>query len=368
MQELINKLINKNNLTKVEAGELLAGIMNGELSPVRTAMVLTALRMKGETVEEIAGFIEVLRSNMVRIKVFGGVDVCGTGGDGRGTFNISTAVAFVLASAGVRVVKHGNRAASSLCGSADVLEAMGMRIDLSPEQAKRVLEKTGMVFLFAPLYHPAYKPVAVVRKELKIPTVFNFLGPFINPASVKRQLIGVSNREMASRLADVATELEYNHLILVSSQDGLDEVSIFEPTTIFEVWGRTLRKYKFYPRKYGMGGDFERIAGGDALMNAQILRDIFAGKKGEQRNMVVVNSAFGFLVADKVKSVEEGISIAEEMIDSGRAERKMKEVVEETQRILNLKDPAVAKAMAGRQISKPQLKSQNLKVKITGQK
>jgi anthranilate phosphoribosyltransferase len=332
MQEIINKLINKNNLTKQEAGVLLEGIMKGDLSPVRTAMALTALRMKGETVEEISGFIETLRANMVRIKAQGGVDVCGTGGDAKGTFNISTAVAFVLASAGVKVVKHGNRAASSLCGSADVLEALGMKIDLSPEQAEKVLKKIGMVFLFAPLYHPAYKPVAVVRKELKIATVFNFLGPFINPASVKRQLIGVSNREMASKLAEVATGLHYTHLILASSKDGLDEVSIFKPTTIFELRGRTIREYKFSPKKYGMGGKFERIAGGDASVNARILKDIFAGKKGEQRDMVVVNSAFGFLVAGEVKSIEEGMVLAEKMIDSGDVARKLNEVVEETKK------------------------------------
>lgn len=340
MQEIINKLINKTDLTKEEAGELLEGIMKGDLSPIRTAMVLTALRMKGETVDEIAGFIEILRSNMVRIKTQGGVDVCGTGGDGLGTFNISTAVAFVLASYGVRVVKHGNRAAGSLCGSADVLEALGMKIDLSPVEAERVLKKTGMVFLFAPLYHPAYKPVAVVRKELKIPTVFNFLGPFINPAAVKRQLIGVSNKEMASKLAEVACGLQYAHLLLVSSQDGLDEVSIFKPTTVFEVRGRTVRKYKFYPKRYGMGGKFERIKGGDALVNAKILKDIFAGKKGEERDIVVVNSAFGFLAAGKVRGIEEGMLLAEKMIDSGAVERKLKEVVGETNKdqISKIKD------------------------------
>lgn len=338
MQEIINKLIIKKNLTKKEASELLEGIMKGDLSPARMAMILTALRMKGETVEEIEGFIETLRSNMVRVKVVGGVDVCGTGGDGRGTFNISTAVAFVLASAGVKVVKHGNRAASSLCGSADVFEAMGMKIDLNPDQAERVLQKTGMVFIFAPLYHPAYKPVAVVRGELKIPTIFNFLGPFINPASVKRQLIGVAKKEIAAKLAEVAKELDYTHLILVSSQDGLDEVSIFAPTTIFEVRRRTAREYKFYPKKYGMGGKprsdrgkFERIVGGDATANVKILRDIFAGKKGEQRDIVVVNSAFGFLAAGKVKSVEEGMLLAEKMIDSGVVERKVAEVIKASQ-------------------------------------
>lgn len=355
MQEIINKLINRTNLTRGEAGELLLEIMKGDLSPIRTAMILTALRMKGESVEEITGFIEVLRSNMVKVKVLGGVDVCGTGGDGKGTFNISTAVAFVLASAGVRVVKHGNRAASSACGSADVLEAMGVKIDLSPEQAKAVLKKAGMVFLFAPLYHPAYKPVAIVRKELKIPTVFNFLGPFINPASVKRQLVGVPNIEMAEKLAEAATGLNYNHLIIVSSQDGLDEVSIFKPTIIFEVKGRTVRRYKFNPKKYGMGGKPERITGGDALVNLQILKDIFAGKKGEPRDIVVVNSAFGFLAAGKVKNVEDGMMLAQEMIDSGRVERKVKEVIKESSNLKN-------------QISKPQLKNQKSKVKITGKK
>lgn len=337
MQEIINKLINKKNLSKVEAGELLGGIMKGDLSVAQTAMVLTALRMKGETIEEIGGFIEALRLNMLRIKAPGGMDVCGTGGDAKGTFNISTAVAFVLASYGVKVVKHGNRAASSSCGSADVLEAMGMKIDLNPEQAEKVYKKTGMVFLFAPLYHPAYKPVAAVRRELKIPTVFNFLGPFINPALVKRQLVGVSNMEMASKLAEVAAELYYTHLIIVSSQDGLDEVSIFAPTTIFEVKGRTVRKYKFYPKKHGIIKNFERIAGGDPQTNAQILKDIFAGKKDEKRDIVVVNSAFGFLAAGKVKTVKDGIILAEEMIDSGRVARKVVEVVEETQKISNLK-------------------------------
>lgn len=330
MQEIINKLINKNNLTEQEAGELLGGIMKGDLSVAQTAMILTALKMKGETVEEIIGFIEALRSNMVRIKAPGGVDVCGTGGDGKGTFNISTAVTFVLASYNVKVVKHGNRAASSLCGSADVLEAMGMKIDLSPEQAEKVFKKTGMVFLFAPLYHPAYKPVAVVRKELKVPTVFNFLGPFINPASVKRQLIGVANIEIASKLAEVAEKLNYVHLILVSSKDGLDEVSIFGQTTIFEIRGRTTRKYKFNPKKYGMGGRFEKIIGGDAEANVKILEDIFAGKKGEPRDIVVLNSAFGFLAAGKVKSIKDGMLLAEEMIDNGAVKRKMEEVIKES--------------------------------------
>lgn len=334
MQEIINKLVNKNNLTKEEAGMLLSGIMNGDLSATQIAMVLTALRMKGETVDEISGFIGTLRSNMVRVSARGGVDVCGTGGDGLGTFNISTAVAFVLASAGVKVVKHGNRAASSLCGSADVLEAIGMKIDLKPEQAEKVLKKTGMVFLFAPLYHPAYKPVAVVRKELKIATIFNFLGPFINPASVRRQLIGVARKEVAAKLAEAASKLNYTHLILANSHDGLDEVSIFAPTTIFEVRGRTVREYKFYPKKYGMGGKFERIMGKDASVNAGILRDIFAGNKGEQRDIVVVNSAFGFLAAGKVKNVDEGMQLAKKMIDSGAAERKMREVAEETNNVV----------------------------------
>lgn len=332
LQEIINKLVNKIDLTRSEAGEILEGIMRGELSQVQTGMVLTALRMKGETVEEIRGFIEALRKNMVKFKAEGGFDIVGTGGDRKGSFNISTASAFVLAGGGVGVAKHGNRAASSLSGSADVLEALGMKIDLQPDAMGDVYQKTGMAFLFAQLYHPAYKPVVIVRKEMKIPTVFNFLGPFVNPASVKRQLIGVSNGEMADRLAEVASGMDYEHLILVHSNDGLDEVSIFANTNVIEVKGDKVRRYEFRPDEYEVGGKFERIIGGDAKVNAGILQDIFEGAKGEPRDIVVVNSAFGFLAAGKVKNVKEGMELAEEVIDSGEAMEKMREVVRETKR------------------------------------
>lgn len=338
MKDIIEKLINKKDLTGEEAGELLEGIMRGELSQVRAAMALTALRMKEESVEEIIGFIEVLRRNMLPVKGIGAVDVCGTGGDKKGTFNISTAVAFVLAAGGVKVAKHGNRAASSLCGSADVLEELGLKIDLKPDQAEKILAKTGMVFLFAQIYHPAYKPVGMVRKELGIPTVFNFLGPFINPASVKNQLVGISDIRMAEKMAEVASQMNYKHLLIVCGNEGLDEVSIFSPTTVFEVKGKKIKKYEFIPEKFGLKGAFDKILGGDAKTNARILKDIFKGKKGEPRDIVLVNSAFGFLAAGKVKDIKEGISLAEKLIDSGAAGRKVEEVVVATNKISNIKD------------------------------
>lgn len=349
MQEIINKLLNKTDLSREEAGKLLEGIMKEELTSIQTAMVLTALRMKGEAVEEIRGFIETLRKHMVAINAPGAVDVCGTGGDGKGTFNISTAVAFVLAGAGVKVVKHGNRAASSKCGSADVLEELGMKIDLSPEKAEEVLSKTGIVFLFAPLYHPAYKPVAIVRKELKIPTIFNYLGPFINPASVKRQLIGIANENAAGKMAEVAREMKYKHLLIVSSEDGMDEVSIFKPTTVFEVKGNSLRRFTFLPPEQFKGGSFKRIVGGDAKVNADILKAIFEGEKGERRNMVIINSAFGLFASGKAGTVDDGIEMAEKVIDEGKAKNKLEEAVEETNKISNRKS----------QISKTQLKTKN---------
>lgn len=333
MKDIINKLINKTDLTGQEAGNLLDAIMCEELSPVQTASVLTALRMKGETTEEIASFIGTLRKNMVKINAAGAVDVCGTGGDGKGTFNISTAVSFVLAAAGIKVAKHGNRAASSKSGSADVLESLGMKIDLNASQAEKVLQKTGFVFLFAPLYHPAYKPVALVRKELKFPTVFNYLGPFINPASVKRQLIGVSNLKMAEKLAEVSKSLNFEHLLIVSSHDGLDEVSIFAPTTIFEIKGSRLKKYDFVPTKFGFTGKFADITGGDAGENTKIMKDVFSGVKGARRDIVLLNSAFAFLMAGKVKSVDEGVILSAQMIDNGLAIEKMNEVVEETKKV-----------------------------------
>lgn len=330
IQILLNKLIDKKDLMKEESIYLMEEIFQGRLTPAQIAAFLTALRMKGESIDELLGFITVMRKHMVRIKTNGLViDTCGTGGDGKGTFNISTAVAFVVAGAGVFVAKHGNRNASSLCGSADVLEALEVNINLTQKQTEEMLEKTGFTFLFAPLFHPAMKHVGLVRKELKIRTVFNFLGPFVNPAKVKRQIIGVPNIKLAEKLAKVASHLNYDHLLLVSSEDGIDEISFSSPTHIFEVKGKKVKKMIIDAQSYGFKKfPLSKIKGGDAKTNAQIIRNIFEGRDGPHKNIVLLNSAAGLLVSGKVKDLKEGLLLADQSIREGQACRVLEMVID----------------------------------------
>jgi anthranilate phosphoribosyltransferase len=289
--------------------------------------------MKGETPEEIVGFIRAMRKNMIPVALPGAIDICGTGGDGKSTFNISTAVAFVLAGAGVKIAKHGNRSASSRCGSADVLEALGVTIALNPKQAEAVFAKTGLVFLFAPLYHPALKQVMGVRKELAIRTIFNFLGPFANPASVEKQMIGVPNREIAAKLAEAAKMLGYKHLLIVTGTEGLDEISTSSTSHLFEVKQRWVKQTLIDPTTLGFKKVSHRqIAGGDKAYNAVCIRDILQGKKGPKRDIVVLNSAFALTVAGRAKTIHEGISIAENSIDRGKAKEALESLVKETRR------------------------------------
>lgn len=329
IQTLLNKIIDKLNLTKEEAMFLMEEMLQGKFTSSQIAAFLTALRMKGETEEEILGFINVMREHMVKIKTKGLViDTCGTGGDGSGTFNISTATAFVVAGAGVKVAKHGNRAASSLCGSADVLEALGVTIHLSPKQAEEMLEKTGFTFLFAPLYHPGMKYVALVRKELKIRTVFNFLGPFVSPAEVKRQIIGVPNIKLAEKLAEVSANLDYEHLMLVSSEDGLDEISLSKKTIGYEIKDKKIRQIIIDPKNYGFKyTNTHELKGGDAKTNAEIIKSILFGTNGVHKDIVVLNSAAALFVAGKVKAIHDGIRLAIESIESGKAQQILEKVI-----------------------------------------
>lgn len=287
--DILNTILNKNDLTQKESEQFLLSLMDGKVTPVQAAAILTALRMKGESINEIGGFISAMRKNMLNVKApLGSIDVCGTGGDGMSTFNISTAVSFVVAGAGVVVVKHGNKAVSSKSGSADVLQALGVHIQLTPIQAEKVLEKVGMVFLMAPLFHPAMKQVALVRMELKIRTVFNFLGPFANPGSAKRQLIGVSNVAIAQKLAEVGKRLDYKHLAIVTSNDGLDEVSINAKTHLFEVKNGKITKKIIDPQKLGFAKTaHSQLLGGDAIANAGIIKDILGGKKDSRANIEI---------------------------------------------------------------------------------
>ncbi len=331
---LLNKLSEKKDLTQKEAAFLIDEIAQGKLRPTQVAALLTGLKVKGESVEEILGCIEGMRKNMEHLNDLSlATDIVGTGGDGAGTFNVSTATALVVAGAGVKVAKHGNRAASSRCGSADVLEELGVNINLTPPQAEEIFKKVGLVFLFAPLYHPAMKHIAPVRKELGFRTIFNFLGPFLNPAGVKRILLGVASLEVAQNLAKVASKLEYESLLMVVSEEGVDEITLSAKTTAFEIKGTKVKKFEISPEELGFEkSELNKILGGDASQNAEIIKGILKGEKGPFRETVVLNSAFGLIVSGKAKDIKEGISMAEKSIDSGNAQRVLDNLTQETKK------------------------------------
>lgn len=370
---LLQKIINRRDLTEQEAFGIAESMLDGSFTSIQTSAFLTAFATKGESVGEIIGFVKAMRKHMVSVSGrTEALDVCGTGGDGKGTFNISTAVAFVAAGAGVKVVKHGNKAASSNCGSADVLEALGVNINLNKKLAVEILQKVGMVFIFAPVFHPAFKNVAPVRKELGIKTIFNFIGPFANPAGVKRQLIGVPDVQLAQKLAEVARQLDYQHLLIVAGEDGLDEISIFSKTIGFEVKMGKVKKIVIEPtkdlrkvqntqktqqvrssdnqtiRQSDISGAqsfpsfqerdsaLDALKGGSALENAQIIKNILSGEKGPKRDIVILNCAYALYIAGKVRTPKEGIILAERSIDSGSAKRILESLIREGANLYHL--------------------------------
>lgn len=332
MKNILDKLLKKEDLTVKESENLAKEILQGKLTQVQITGVLTALRMKGESVDEITGFVKAIRDTMLKIESFDAIDVCGTGGDGKNTFNISTAVALVVVSGGVSVAKHGNSAVSSKSGSADVLRELGVFIDLKPSQAEEVLKKIGIVFLLAPLFHPAFKHVSLVRKELGIPTIFNYLGPLANPAGVKKQLIGVANKEIAGKLIQVGKNLGYNHLLVVTGEDGVDEISISEKSYVYELKKGVITQKIVDPQTYGFKkSSVQDITGGSVKDNARIMTAILDGQKGPKRDIVVFNSAFAFSVAGKVANIPQGIQLAEKLISSGKAKKTLENLIKETQ-------------------------------------
>ncbi|PIZ66173.1 anthranilate phosphoribosyltransferase [Candidatus Roizmanbacteria bacterium CG_4_9_14_0_2_um_filter_39_13] len=317
------------NLTQKEAQQLIERMMSGEMSQIEMGKMLTDLAQKGETPDELIGAIGTLRSCMQTIQApIGSVDTCGTGGDGKNTFNISTAVSLVVAGVGVPVVKHGNRKASSSCGSADVLEELGVNINLTPDQAKNVLETIGIVFLFAPIYHPAMKYVASVRKELGIRTIFNFLGPFCNPAKVRRQVVGVPNLEVLETLSHVAKELEYEYLALVTSTDGMDEISPAAPSYIRIIKNSQVSSLEIDPKKYGIHHpSIEDIIGGDVRKNVSMIQTVLNGEKGAPRDTILLNTAMALLVSGKAVTIEHGLELAAKSIDSGAAKHTLEALI-----------------------------------------
>lgn len=330
---LLNKLVDGNNLSQKESSILLEGIINGQLAPAKSAAVLIALRTKGETIDEIIGLIKTMRKHMIKINAPKALDIVGTGGDGIGTFNISTAASFVTAGIGIPVAKHGNRAASSICGSADVLESLGVYLELTPKQAEEVFKKIGLVFLYAPLYHPAMKQIAPIRKELGLRTIFNYLGPFLNPAQTRRQLLGVPNIEIAKKLAQVATKLNYSHLMIVTSSDGMDEITTTSETKVFEVKGKKIKSFQLSPKQFGIKQVFVKdLIGGDAKNNAAIIQNVLKGQIGPKRDIVILNSAASIYLSGKVKNINDGIKLAEKSIDDGLALKTLQNLIKETKR------------------------------------
>ncbi|HIJ59880.1 MAG TPA: anthranilate phosphoribosyltransferase [Nitrospirae bacterium] len=335
IKEAINKILNRLNLTEEEMYSCVIEIMNKRVADAQIASFLTALRMKGETVDEITGSARAMRAMSVKINSpEGTIDTCGTGGDGIGTFNISTASALVVASTGVPVAKHGNRSVSSKSGSADVLEALGVKIDLTPKQVEACLFETNFAFLFAPLFHPAMKNVAQVRRDMGIRTIFNVLGPITNPADTKIQLIGIFDPNLTEVIAQVLGKLGSKKAMVVHGLDGLDEISISMGTQVTELKDSKVITYNIEPEEVGLSkGPINEIIGGDKEINAKIILSLFEGSRGPARDIVLINAGAGIYVAGKADSIKTAIMIAQEAIDSGKALNKLKEVISFTNKV-----------------------------------
>jgi anthranilate phosphoribosyltransferase len=307
--------------------------MEGTATPAQFGAFVTALRCKGETVEEIAGLAKTMRAKALRVHIAEPVvDTCGTGGDGSGTFNISTTTAFVAAACGLKVAKHGNRAMSSQCGSADVLEALGVRIDLNPAQVQQCLEEIGIGFMLAPVFHPAMKFAAGPRKEVGIRTVFNILGPLTNPAGAKAQVLGVPSKDLTEKMAAVLKMLGCQHALVVHGADGLDEITITGKTYVAELARGDIRNYEISPETFNLPtAKAESMKGGSAKDNAEMLRGILSGRKGAQRDIVLMNTAAVLVAGDKAATFAQGIILANTAIDSGKAWQKAEELVKFSQ-------------------------------------
>ena len=332
--DAIKRLVDGQDLGRDEMHEVFGAVMDGRASDVQKSALLVALRMKGETPEEITGAALAMRERVTPLDVYRDdlVDTCGTGGDGRGTFNISTIAAIVAAGAGANVAKHGNRAVSSSCGSADVLSALGVHIDLNAAQMSDVLRRTGIAFLFAPKLHPAMAAVASVRKELGLRTIFNVLGPLTNPAFARRQVLGVYNARLVEVVARVLAALGAIHALVVHSRDGLDEISVSAPTLVCEVRDGEVSSYEVTPEELGIGTHpIDELAGGDARANAGIAREILqSGGNAARLDIVAANAGAALYVAGGARTIREGVALAKDSIASGRAMEKLQQLITES--------------------------------------
>jgi len=329
IKEAIKMLVEGNSLTTAQAQEVMQEIMDDEATPAQFGAFVTALRLKGESVDEIIGLAKTMRARAVPVKINEPlVDTCGTGGDDAGTFNISTATAFVAAAAGLKVAKHGNRAMSSRCGSADVLEALGIKIDCDAEGVKRCIQEVGIGFMFAVVFHPAMKYAAPPRREIGIRTVFNILGPLTNPAGAEAQVIGVADGKMAERIAMALQGLGCRHGLVVHGEGGMDEIAISGRSIIYEVKEGNIKNYYVSPADFGLSEhNIESIKGGSAGENAEIMQAILGGEKNPRREVVLINAAAALVAGDKAKDLMQGYKMAEMEIDSGRALAKLEQLI-----------------------------------------
>jgi anthranilate phosphoribosyltransferase len=336
LREALRKAASGETLTEGEAERALETIMEGTVPPAATAALLTALRVRGESVPEIVGFARAMRRFAARVEAPEGVvDTCGTGGDAKGTINVSTAAAFVARGAGVTIAKHGNRAATSRAGSADVLEALGAEIELGPQEVSRCIKESGIGFMFARTHHPAMKFVAPVRAELPFRTIFNLLGPLTNPAGAKRQLVGVFGGAYVRPVAEALRSLGARKALVVHGTDGMDEITVTDRTLVAEVDEAGIEEYEISPEDFGLGLHApDGLLGGDAHLNARILRDVVSGAEaGAARDVVLLNAGAAIYVAGEAKTIEEGVRLADESIGSGAAQRALEDFVHATRRL-----------------------------------
>ncbi|MBA2754612.1 MAG: anthranilate phosphoribosyltransferase [Chloroflexia bacterium] len=340
IRDAIRAVVEGEGLSAAAATRAMDAIMSGEVSGAQIGALVTALRLRGETVDVITGFARGMRQHALKVtpRLDGGplVDTCGTGGDASGTFNISTTASFVIAGAGVRVAKHGNRAITSKCGSADVLEGLGVAVELTPDAVARCIDEVGIGFMYAPAFHPAMRFVGPARREMGIRTVFNVLGPLTNPAGARHQLIGVGHPTIAPTLAEVLRELGSAHAVLVHAEEGLDELGLSGPSMVTEYDERRgdIRSYPIAPEDFGLArSGREAIAGGDVATNVAITRRVLGGEPGPCRDVTLLNAGAGIYAADAAGSLAEGIDLARRSLDSGAAAAALDALASMTQEL-----------------------------------
>ena len=337
IKDALAKLADRSDLSEMEAEEVMSEIMDGAATPAQIAAYLMGLRQKGETVDEIAGSARAMRARAIRIQVGSSIvlDTCGTGGDGGHTFNVSTTAAFVVAGAGLTVAKHGNRSVSSKSGSADVLSALGVKIDLAPERVADCVNEVGIGFLFAPLFHGAMKHCAAPRQEMGIRTLLNVLGPLTNPAGATHQVLGVYDARLTEVMAKVLVQLGSQHCFVLHGMDGLDELTICDRTKVSEGRAGVVSNYFVAPEEFDLPRVHKKeIAGGTPDVNARIAKEILQGQKGPKRDIVCLNAAAAIVAGQKARTLKDGLRIAQQALDSGAAAEKLDRLVAWTQKVM----------------------------------